>query len=559
MTRFEDPDTSTFQVVSQRKLRLLTSRRKLVAAAAGATGALALGGNLAYASPSRAARYLREQAQDELAIIIGTLGEAKSINPFQTGGDSESEWRTIQLFDELLRIDPLTFAPLPGIAKEYVLDGDTITLTLQDNVKFSDGTDLTAEDVEFTLLGHLNPETASIHQTKYTAIAGAAEYVAGSAESVSGIEVVDPKTLRITLAEPQAAILYNLRFIRPVPKAQLEGKSLVNDAWFQNPVGAGPFKFESWTTDADFVMTRNEHFWEADKPAITRVTHRVIADAQSLVLALLGNEIDGSNYPSPSGKEQLEGNPDLTILVPPFNSPNGWLFNTRIEPLNNKNVRKAIAMALDNEQFAADALLGLGGAGLGPIAPGSWAHDATLEPIPFDPDAAKTLVQEAGAEGAQISFMVNAGNIQREDWLAYTQQALQAIGLEVVPEAIEYATLVERTTTTHDFGATNGDMAGVTAEPSELFEQFHSTGSANHTGFSTEELDGLLETARTTIDIEEAKPIYAQIQRILMDEVPVDWAWYRPFLHTVTNRWANVTDSANDGLFYTLKDWTAAS
>ncbi|CAN0473973.1 unnamed protein product, partial [Phaeothamnion confervicola] len=214
---------------------------------------------------------------------------------------------------------------------------------------------------------------------------GAPAVLDGSAKELTGVKVVDPKTLTITLSQPDAAILYNLRYINPVPKAQLEGKNLSNDPWFQAPVGAGPFTFESWTTDADFVMTRNEHYFESGKPAITKVTHRVIADAQSLVLALLNDEIDGSNYPSPTGKAELEKNENLAILVPPFNSPNGWIFNTRNKPLDDKNVRKAIAMALNNEQFAADSLLGLGKAGLGPLAPGSWAYDKDLKPIPYDP------------------------------------------------------------------------------------------------------------------------------------------------------------------------------
>jgi peptide/nickel transport system substrate-binding protein len=555
MSTRDSHDPQRYQVLSNRTLRLMSSRRRLLATAAGLSGAAAFGGSLVGASPSRTA-YEWQRAQEEVAIIIGTLGEASTINPFQSSSDSEVSWRVIQLFDELLRIDPVTFAPLPGIAKEWKVDGTTITLTLQDSVKFSDGSDLTADDVAFTILGNLLPETASINASKFAMIDGASAVMDGSAKELTGVKVVDPKTITITLTQPDAAILYNLRYINPVPKAQLEGKNLSNDPWFQNPVGAGPFKFVSWTTDADFVMERNEHFWETGKPAITKVTHRVIADAQSLVLALLNNEIDGSNYPSPTGKAELEKNADLAILVPPFNSPNGWMFNTRNKPLDDKNVRKAIAMALNNEQFAADSLLGLGKAGLGPIAPGSWAFDKNLKPIPYDPDAAKKLVQDAGAEGAKIRFTVNAGNIQREDWLTFTQQGLQAIGLEVVPEAIEYATLVERATVTHDYDATNGDMAGVTAQPSDLYEQFHSTGSSNHSGFSTPELDKLLEQARTTIETEQAKPIYDQIQAILMDEVPVDWAWYRPFLHTVNKKWQNVTDSAADGLFYTLKDWT---
>src|SRR5665811_1440384 len=84
----------------------------------------------------------------------------------------------------------------------------------------------------------------------YMPIEGAEAYNAGEADTVSGIEVPDDRTLVITLAVPNAAFLYNMRFVKPVPAAQLEGKSLTDDPWFQAPVGAGPFVFESWTTGA---------------------------------------------------------------------------------------------------------------------------------------------------------------------------------------------------------------------------------------------------------------------------------------------------------------------
>jgi len=545
-----------FQVLSRKTLTKMANRRQILAATAG-VGAASLLGTQAFASPSRQAAYQRAAAQEELSIIIGTLGEAPTINPFKAN-DSEENWRCVQLFDELLRIDPVTYEPIPGVASDFTLDGLTLSLTIHPDARFSDGSDVTADDVKFTIEGMLNPATASIRQAKYISIAGAQEYIDGSADSVSGVTVVDPKTVTIELAEPDAAILYNMRFVRIVPKAQLEGKDLASDPWFQNPVGAGPFAFESWTTGADFVMVRNEHYFEANKPAIQRVTHRVIADAQSLVVALLNNEIDGSNYPSPSGKAELEANPDLVVMVPPFNSANGWMFNTRHELLANRDVRRGITMALDRAQFAADALLGLGEPAVGPIAPGSWAFDTTLEPLPYDVDAARELIKGAGAEGAQIKFVVNAGNIQREDWLIYTQQALQEIGIEVVPETSEWATLVSAVTERKEFEVCGGDFAGVTAEPSELFEDFHTEGTSNYSSYSNPDLDALLEQARVTIDVEEAKPIYAEIQKILVEEVPFMFAWYRPFLHTINQKWTGYTDSGQEGLFYTLKDWTAA-
>lgn len=546
-----------FQVVSQKTLNTVANRRRFLAGTAG-VGAASMLGRQTFASPARQAAYERQAAQEELSIIIGTLGEAPTINPFKAS-DSEENWRAVQMFDELIRIDPATYEPLPGIASEWSLDDLTLSLTIHPNATFSDGTDVTADDVKFTLEGLIHPETASIRQAKFIAIAGAQEYIDGAADSVSGITVQDPKTLTIELDTPDAAIIYNMRYVRPVPMAQLEGKSLADDPWFQAPVGAGPFAFESWTTGADFVMVRNEHYFEENKPAIQRVTHRVIADAQSLVLALLNNEIDGSNYPSPTGKAELEANPDLVVMVPPFNSANGWQFNTKHELLANRDVRRAIAMALNREQFAQDALLGLGAPAVGPIAPDNWAFDSTLEALPYDVDAARQLITGAGAEGAQIRFVVNAGNIQREDWLIYSEQALQEIGIEVIPETSEWATLVSAVTERREFEVVGGDFAGVTAEPSELYEDFHTDGTSNYSSYSNPDLDALLEQARETIDPEEAKPIYADIQKIIVDEAPFFFAWYRPFLHTINNSWAGYTDSGQEGLFYTLKDWTAAS
>ncbi len=525
-----------------------TDRRTLLGGAAALGAATAIG---AKAAPAVA-------AQDEpLEIIIGTLGEANTINPF-LANDSEADWRCTQLFDSVIRVDPSSYELVPGLASEWTVDDLVITFTIRE-AGFSDGSVLTANDVAFMLEGILNPETAAGRATLYNMIAGAQEFVDGSADSVSGIEVTDDRTLKVTLAEPNAAFLYNMRFIKPVPAAQLEGKSLSDDPWFQAPIGAGPFQFESWTTGADFIMTANPNFWEEGKPAIQRVIHRTIADAQSLVLALQDGSIDGSNYPNPAAAEDLRAIPELDVLVPPFNSPNGWMFNLENEHLAKKEVRQAIAMALDTERFAADFLLGLGEAGVGPIAPDSWAFDKDLKPLPYDPETAKQMIADAGAEGAEIRFNVNAGNILREDWLTYTQQALEEVGITVVPELLEYATLVDAVTTNQDYEVTGVDFCGVTVEPSALYEQFHTGAAGNYMGYSNPELDELLEEARRTIDQEAAKPIYAQIQAILVDDVPFHFAWYRPFLHVVNKeKFGNYTDSAGDGLFYDLWNWTAA-
>jgi len=530
--------------------RFLVSRRRLMGGTAGAAALLALGG-------SRAVQHV--SAQDPTGIIIATLGEAQTINPFLTQ-ESEGDWRCKTLFDRFVRLDPTSYAPVPGLAASWEINDLTFTFKIQPNAKFSDGTDVTADDVAFTILGHLTKATGSARATKFTVIAGAQEFFDGTATEVSGIKVIDPKTLEITLAQPDSPFLLNLRYIYTVPKAALDGKSLTDDPFFQAPVGAGPFIFSKWDTGADFVATKNPNFWETGKPSLDSFTHRVIADSQSIVLALQSGDIDASIYPVPTAAEELKKNADLDILVPPFNSPNGWMFNFKNEWLAKKEVRKAIAMALDTTTFAADSLLGLGKPGIGPIAPGNWAYDTTLQPIPFDVEGAKALIAESGMpEGTKIRFMVNQGNVLREDWLTFSQQALKEIGIDVVPEVIEYATLTDRVTKSQDFDACGVDFAGATVDPSDLADQFSTGVPGNYFGYSNPELDALLKQGREELDIEAAKGIYKQVQAILMDDLPMFFAWYRPFLHAIKKTYTGYTDSnLDEGLFETIENISLA-
>ena len=102
-----------------------------------------------------------------------------------------------------------------------------------------------------------------------------------------------------------------------------------------------------------------------------------------------------------------------------------------------------------------------------------------------------------------------------------------------------------------------GDFAGVTPDPNDLFDQFHSTGAANSTGYSSPELDALLEEGRQILDQEQSKPIWAEVQQILMRDVPMHWAWYRPFIYVISNEYTGFTLSNLDGgIFRTLPNMT---
>jgi len=491
-------------------------------------------------------------------IIIGTLGEAQTINPFLTN-ETEGTWRCKMMFDEFVTLHPVTYEPIPSLAAQWEISEDalTYTFTLQDEILFSDGSQMTMNDISFHFHGILRPESTSPFVPQFIDIDGAAEFNAGDADSISGIEVGDDHTLTLSMAEPNAGFLVNLRNIRPVPSALLEGADLANDDFFQNPVGAGPFKFVSWNIGGDFVAERNENYWQPGKPYLDRFIHRTIADSQTLVLALETGEIDGSNYPAPTVAGNLETIDDLVVMVPPFTQPDGWSFNQSHEQLAIKEVRQAIAMSLNMQQYVDDFLLGLGEVGIGPIAPGNWAFNQNLEPVPYDLERARELMADAGYPdgGFSVQFTTNAGNVMREDFFTFTQAALAELGITAEANVTEWSQVVQ-SASDGTFEALCPTWSGANIEPDELYLTLHSQSARNVYGYANSEVDQLLEDARASVDQDERKEMYDRIQEILMDDMPIFWAWYRPFVHVTKTRYAGYEDSSlTGGLFVQLENW----
>ncbi|HET9016302.1 MAG TPA: ABC transporter substrate-binding protein [Thermomicrobiaceae bacterium] len=498
------------------------------------------------------------------SIIIGTLGEASGINPI-IASQSEDLFRCQQLFGQLVAIDPATLKPVPDLASSWDISNLTFTFHLQPNAKFSDGSDMTADDIAFTMKAILAKATASPNQTRLVSIQGAKEYTAGTATDVPGIKIVDPKTLAVTLTNADSSFLLNMRYVMPVPGKQLQGKNLgkgSTDPYFQHPIGAGPFQYVSWNVGGDFVAKRNPHYYAAPKPYLDQFTHRVIADSVSLVNALLSGGIDGSIYADPSGTAKLKADGNLKVLVPPFGPPDGWQFNFKNAYLAKKEVRQAVAYALDMTQFAKDSLYGLGGPGTGPIAPGSYAYDKSLKPWPYDLEKAKSLLQQAGTPPSGITFVSNQGNVLRQDFLTYTQAQLSKIGWNITPQLIEYATLVDRIINkTYDVAESEEVGSGANIDPGELFNIYSTGGSENTTGYSNPQLDTLLKQAKEELDLTKQVPLYAQIQQILYNDLPATYSWYRPFIHVVASKFAGytVTGALPEGVFADLANFYVKS
>jgi peptide/nickel transport system substrate-binding protein len=512
-------------------------------------------------------------ADDTTELIIGTLGEAQSLNPILTN-ETEGTWRTMMMFDPLIELDPVTFEPLPRLATSWEVseDGLTYTFHLRDDSQWHDGQPVTAADVAFAVLSILAPDYTGPDASDWSVLAGAEEVQAGTATEAAGVQVIDDHTIAFTLKEPSAPFLVNTvggEPLIPLPKHILEGQDMATAEFNVAPVGNGPYKFVSWEVGNTFVMEANPDWWGGE-PAIKRVVHRVIPDSQTLVVALEAGEIDGSLYALPTVAESLQQQENLKVMVVPFDFPNGFKYNLNHPVLADLAVRQAIAHAVDNETYASEFLLGLGDAGLGPVAPGIWAYNTNLQATQFDPEQAKQLLEEAGwvdSDGdgirekdgvkATVVAETNAGNVMREDYCTYKQAALLEIGIDWQCEFKEWSVIVDDAGT-GNYEAIQPQWAGASVEPHELYSSFHTNGSNNTGGYSNPEVDQLLEEGAVTVDQAKRKELYDRVQEIIMEEQPASFDWYRPFIHVIDKKFDGpwlVSSRLTGGIFRNLYEW----
>ena len=509
----------------------------------------------------------------EKTIIIGTLGEAQTLNPI-IANETEGTWRAMMMFEPLLQLDAETFEPFGRLATSWDVsdDGLTYTFNLRDDVKWHDGEPTTAEDVAFTVYQILSPDYTGPNYSDWASLLGAEEVHAGEATEAEGIQVIDDYTIAFTLKEVNAPFLVNTiastPFI-PIPKHILADGAMSMEDFGVAPVGNGPYKFVSWEIGNVFEMAANPDYHGA-VPKITRVIHRNIPDSQTLVIALEAGEIDSSLYALPTVADSLRAKENLEVLIVPFNFPNGFKYNLEHPVLSDVAIRKAIAHAVDNETYASEFLLGLGAPGLGSVAPGNWAYHADLEPYAYDPELSMQILADGGwadADGdgivekdgvaARVTAETNAGNVMREDYCTYQQASLLAIGIDWQCEFKEWSVIVNDAST-GNFEAIQPQWAGATVEPDELYDGFHTDGSNNVGSYSNAEVDELLEQGRATVDVAERKAIYDRIQEIVHDEQPVSYDWYRPFISVVDKKfdgpWLK-NSMLTGGLYRTLYVW----
>ncbi len=498
--------------------------------------------------------------------MVGTIADLGSVNDLLPGSTTiTADILYRMLFLHLLEEQadyaehPPTFAPQLAERYEWSADHKTLTFHLRRDALWSDGTPITAEDVRFTWQAQIHPDVGW-------------DYAFGK-ESIRDVEVVDPHTARFHFTRVYYAQLLDANEGVILPKhvwgALQFGKWRESGDWFRDHlVVSGPFTLESWRPQEEIVLRRNPRYFEAGRPRLDRVVFRIIPDRASQVAQLAAGTLDHVEQVPVDQVERLAGR--ARVLDYPSRNYSFICWNLKRPPLDEVEVRRALALAIDRQALVDALWKGRARIATSPILSTVWAHDSTLEPYPYDPEEARRLLAAAGFRdadgdgivertGRKLSFELatNAGNATRADAVVMLQEQLRRIGVEARPRIVELNTFLSQNAR-HDFDAA---LLGLSIDTSlDLSYTFHSDaieGGYNYGSFSSPEVDRLLDEARRQTEPLQAKPMLDQVQQILHHEQPFAFLWEQDKIDAVSARLRDVRPNALSS-FFNVREWWIA-
>lgn len=453
------------------------------------------------------------------AMVVGLLAEPVTMDPPQIT-DLNSTRVIKRMFEGLTAQELGTYKVVPGLAQSWDIskDGLTYTFKLRPNVKFHDGTPLTAEAVRFCFERQMNDKS------QYYAT-GTYPYVKGFLGNVAGVEDVDPLTVQIKLKAPLTPFLQYLAhhslYIYSPEALKKFGKDIV-----KNPVGTGPFKLETWEPGVKVVLARNDQYW-GGAPKIRQAIYVPIIEAQARLAAIKTGEIDLTMDVPPDSLAELRKDPD--IVVAETNSSAVWYIalNTRHPILKDRRVRQALNYAVNKEAIIRDILKGTAIVARGPMSPvyGPY-YEENLQKYPHDPEKARALLKEAGhAGGFDITFMVpeSGSGMQSPVEMATVIQAnLAQVGVRAKIQTMEWGAYLKKYLEAPDMAEMSWNPS--IGDPDHMMYMLLSSDRfppAFNAGFyHNEKVDDLLRKGRTTIDEKARVPLYKEAQRLVVEDAP---------------------------------------
>ena len=461
-------------------------------------------------------------------VVIGLLSDVQSWNPY-LAEDAGTHNLLALIYPSLAieqadyRLHPPSFEPALATSWSWSEDHLELILKLEPAARWADGVPITAHDVVYTWTAQTSPEVDWIG--------------AYAKDSIASVEAIGDHTVKVVFNRlyPYQMMDLNDGLILP---AHVFGKIPLDQwrttDWIDHVVAGGPFALTDHTPRQDITLERNPNYFRAGRPFLDRLVFRIATSDRALMTQLLAGELDFLRSVPPSDAERVRNTDGIKLVIYDDRSYTHICWNTTRPGLSDPQVRRALSMAIDRETLIDVVYRGFARLGAGPVLSSFWAFNRNLEPLPFDPTAARELLADSGwrdhdgdeivdREGKQltIELMAPAENELRQDIAILVQEDLRRIGVRAEPRFVEWGAMTAAMYS-GDFEA----LVNLWEEPTQvdLGEIWHSPPpdqpTFNFGRWADPEVDDLLVQASQLPMFGDQKPHLDRIQEIIVASQP---------------------------------------
>jgi dipeptide transport system substrate-binding protein len=479
------------------------------------------------------------------ALALGGAAEAKTLvfcseaspegfNPqlFTTGTTFDASSR--QVFNRLLEPERGTTNLQPALAESYSVsdDGLSYTFKLRPGVSFHTTKDfeptreLTADDVIFTIERQLKPDHP-FHKIS----GGTYEYFEGSGlpALIKSIERVDELTVKFTLSSPDATFAPLLsQDFASVMSAEYAEKMMqagTPERVDLEPVGTGPFQLVGYQKDAVIRYKAHPGYW-AGKAPLDNLVFAITPDASVRWQKVKAGECHVTLQPNPADLPAMGQDPGINLMQQPGLNIGYLAFNVEKKPFDDKRVRQALNMAMNKQSIIDAVFQGAGVAAKNPMPPTIWGYDEGTKDYPYDPEAAKKLLAEAGVSQLKTDIwampVTRPYNPNARRMAELVQSDWKAVGVDAQIVSYEWGEYLKRSKEGEHQSVLLGWTADI-ADPDNFLGTLlgcDGVGNTNRARWCHKPFDDLIKQAKRTTDQAERTRLYVEAQRIFKEEAP---------------------------------------
>ncbi len=502
--------------------------------------------------PNSATQATNKYPGDEGDWLIWCLdAEPATLNPITTK-DSYTAWiaegYVCNIFEGLLKYDFDKLELVPCLAESYKIsdDGLELSFTLRNDVHFSDGVPITADDIIFTYETIINPGVDAANLANYY-------------KDVSKVIKVSQREVKFIMKRPYFKSLEITGGMTILPKHiyQFDVPDKFNKHR-SNPVGSGPYIFEKWDVGREIVLRRNENYW-GPKPKLKKIVFRFITNQVAAVQALRSHEVDflmvsSEQYVALCGDKDIKNDFKNLLFWDPTRGYGyiGW--NEDKPFFKDRRVRLAMTSIIDRESINKTLFKGLGKIVSGPFYVLGSQNDPNIKPWPYDPQKAAKLLDEAGwkdhdGDGIRdkdgipfrFKFMIPTGGGISEQIGKLLKDEAAKVGIDVTIDEYEWSVFEERLDT-RSFDSICLSWGGTIEEdPYQIWHSSQIEGrGSNRIGYSNPEVDAIIEEARQTLNKDKRDGLYRKLHKILHEGQPYTFLLTSPWKYFLDNRFENV-------------------